>query len=1026
MSHAPEETDKESAAKPTASTIPLGQEILQLLLQFVRELVRAWMMLWSEVCWPLLVSTSSLFPLHSKHESISQDKTKQIDLPEENSEPFAEQFKYKVCTSSLLTNMLSISSYAEGEKAGDSDAQLVNKSGSHIIPTSSLMPTTVHGNADEKYDAAFRTKSLELTSTGALMFQSSILAAFLLIFLSPDREAWTRSVLLVASSVWGLVAFTGVHVKQQVKFDVSHIPTGSYKLSTFDYHSDSVQSSTYFERNKQIKVVKTLCNSISQLVKVSKKFDIECNKAISAIQEVELVARGYKLTYPLPPISRIEISQSMTPTRSSKGNTAGPGNRAAFGSLSRAGSLGSRSSHHPSLAAVVSAASPSRQSDFIGSPSDQERIRLLSLRKSLTTTFEEAEYAIRTATESVEPLCDSKEMDLLRDMYDLDGSFEGAQVGNSSLDSFAHSSWTSRAGVTSNSAHYSSSPTPDETPSAPNTPIRRAPLLLDRSASLRKHDSISSEWSHQPHSPLRSASRLSYVSERTPLSSSAAGPNQSGALKRLSYASAGSASSPLQYRNGILGSRPSSAQKRFAPGPMSFAGDGDMVSPTAESGTSEVYKLISLKNNFENVHRLRRRFLCCLLALDFSLQRTITVSTSPLQDTLEYWICVDQTIARLSTTMGSLADEMKHDVEAEMGLGAKSTKLPDEPVKQPSDAAPASTRSATSREWSDFEDRVAAIGLALRSIQVKLRACTEELNIQRQCSTLHGEPDGVSVDKVPKRESTPQSHEAERIFGLIREDLLALSNEWEAGVNVLKSGRPGSSESNAPNEAHELLASSRGTFDSPQESEEDAMRPWIATNGAKTSGSDMEENDMDKMIEKKLVQWASGDERVCDEGEDDLSALLLRSASPHHLPPPGLEKIYEATAATQARKDKTKLTREERIQQVKEQRAAALDKQAAESTKTPHELSAGMMDELQAVMTHRKASIIDGLPSTSSTSMQELRERLAAEEEHNKSPSTSNNPLNNSLRSPLNLGDSTNDTGIFSSPGHTKGHGFAF
>uniref|UniRef100_V5EXJ2 Myosin-binding domain-containing protein n=1 Tax=Kalmanozyma brasiliensis (strain GHG001) TaxID=1365824 RepID=V5EXJ2_KALBG len=59
---------------------------------------------------------------------------------------------------------------------------------------------------------------------------------------------------------------------------------------------------------------------VSRLIKAAQSFDVSINKAISAIQEVEIVSRGYKLTHPLPPISRIEAASSSSrvdsPTRS--------------------------------------------------------------------------------------------------------------------------------------------------------------------------------------------------------------------------------------------------------------------------------------------------------------------------------------------------------------------------------------------------------------------------------------------------------------------------------------------------------------------------------------------------------------------------------------------------------------------------------------------------------------------------------------------------------------------------------------
>lgn len=964
--------------------------------------------------------------------------------PDEASLPFAERFKYMICTSSLLASTLSISSY-------DATAALTSTPGPHSTPlvlresfvsepvstrcerrmaghiTEDTRNEILAGNASIQHVSGVR-----FTRIGQAVFRSSLLAVALLALPSSSMRAWTSSALLLASVVWGTVAVAGVRIVDTIQYEVTHTPTGDYRLKSFDDALINEDTGVFLNHQKQARLVDASCASAMHLIKSAKRFDVECNKAISAVQEVELVSRGYKLTHPMPPISRIEAaarpgtaSQS-TPLRTSKGSWhasgTSPSQRNSLLSINRSSSLNSRTRPTSLTAAVNSAmrlpqpgslsAGHSPYPPQLHSQGEAQQLRMLPLRKALVSTFEEAIYALRTAMEQLQPLLDTKEWALLREMYDLD---EGCEIQvdehSTSTDSATQSSWASRPVPVNESLRSSTPTTVDDPSSVPNTPQTRSLSLLEgravSSASTRKRDSQFSleHWSQVLNSPARSAgSRLSYVSDKVPLTSgSSIHPNQSAASKRFSYISSGSGSSPLQQRAAAVGSasRPLSTQK------LSVGAQGsleDQLStllsapnlttgrpPSRESEVVDIQRLVSLKRKFEEAHRLRRRLLCCLLALDFSLRCNVTIAVPPaVRQATAYWRRIDQIMRQLSTTMSGLAKETRTEVCRQMGPDSSDAagkreseaQVESHPVK--SAEAKLSGESDATGKYSDMADQMQAMGRTLRSVQVKLRACSETLQLPQEIPLLHGE--NTSLRETTTQAYTPLQDpatdvpESERIFEAIREDLLALSAEWESGLKIMRARRLG--QPHAKGDADDSDSgspqgqTSKTVMDSPQEAEEDAMRQWIQSRSravdASSDSDGVSEGDISSAVERQLAAWSlrsSGGmpgNQANKTGDDELSALLLRSTSPQHLPPPGLEKVYEAEVSkgngTRGGTDGSKLTREERIRQVREQRAAAVERSDSRLRGNSRDASQGMLAELQTVMHSRKSSLNNGLP----------------------------------------------------------------
>jgi hypothetical protein len=74
-----------------------------------------------------------------------------------------------------------------------------------------------------------------------------------------------------------------------------------------------------------------------------------------------------------------------------------------------------------------------------------------------------------------------------------------------------------------------------------------------------------------------------------------------------------------------------------------------------------------------------------------------------------------------------------------------------------------------------------------------------------------------------------------------------------------------------------------------------------------------------------LAVVVSGDDNNADEVLDDATAHLLRMASSRHLPPQGIEQVFEAEPepVVAFTRERSKLTREERIRAMKARRESS-------------------------------------------------------------------------------------------------------
>ena len=965
--YTPGDEDAVSPSTVETNRIPNVYKLCAAVRTFGIDIFRAWCMLLTAVVWPIgwMAVDAFVSPLagtqvkEDGRVEAGRDRTPSQKMADSS---FAERFKYILCTSCLLTSSLAISSYdtavaqpRPAVPAADSDAAQDRE----VVPSSTvnLHTASLHNQA---------RPTLQLTESGKMLFRATFWALVILTPISPSRQAWVRSIVLLICMAWGAIATMGMDQGGDVTFQTSHQPAGSYSLRSRDKKAAEEAQSEYLSTAQAQRTKEERCLQVTALVSACKSFDVECNKTIAAVQEVELVARGFKLSHPLPPISRIEASKGTTsPPRLRNASWTSPANAINASRLSRSSSSGASAAsgwkHHGPRPQSNPYSHESTSANGRSSPqeADAEPIRMATLRKALLESFEEARRALQTAQQELEPLVDMGEMCLLQDMYELDTSTD-AGLNSSSFDPTkatarlfdARSSWApiSRSGYGDESSR---SIVDDGCPS-PTTP-QRLSLLSDHASTLvagsssstsRKRDSGTPEsWSVASPSrdtvPIRAGSRLSYISDKTPSSST---PNQTAATKRLSYVSTTSTASPLQAKSLVLNQiSPALTSNRKRASLLSLGMMDESHRMSIGANRTEAYLIASLKASFEKLHLLRKQFLCQLLALDFTLKRSVQVRPgAPPSSALAYWAKVAGIMQRLTVVMKGLTSAVKQELQQEMNIGQDETAPRELAVGNDSLLlSPRGEQRSSSVDCAGVEERLMVMGQALRSVQVKMRACAEEMKL-RLPSGLHGTFSDVAM---PTEGQGARSERSEKILETIREDLLTLSAEWETALKILRAQRCATPNSAIGETTSSTINSSR--LDSPQEAEEDALRQWITSRKAlDESDSSDDGRDKSKTVDEAVLQWSADEARLTD--------MLIASASPDDLPPPGMEKVYESMGeAMEARMKKSGLSRDERIRLAKEQRSAQGEAQAGKAA-VGLDASAGMIQELQAVMKSRK------------------------------------------------------------------------
>ncbi|PWN50094.1 hypothetical protein IE53DRAFT_380024 [Violaceomyces palustris] len=972
---------------------------------------------------------------------------------------FSERFKFIVCTSFLLTPSLSISFY-DSEPPAPEPAEDPPSSTALQIPGPDPVPIRVHSNVTFGHASKpvaqhgpTRSPLPSLNPDGATIRNGALLSVALLAILSRTWDLWFRCSLAIAALAWSMILLLNLsETDETVSFELSHRP----RLDALPYLRFGIANHES-ERREKKRMQREAIREAKTLVKAAQSLDVAVNKAINAVQEVELVSRGYKISHPLPPISRIEAS----------GSTAWPSNQSASPPRARASmmpvineqgarlsrssstgaSMGSNGKHaqRPISTSVPMAGRAS--SAFSGELLDGEwnrrgttsaaaahdsiepPRRLIPLRQLISSTLEEVGAVCREATAELEPFTDRDELNLLKDMYSLESA--GASItgtdtelyepvgspreaprsprrkGRSSLDElFAagayagkRTSWTATTPRNFGSKRQSidssfggSRFALDERNDAPLSSISSPPgrkrlsllsdgastpaSVLDRAQAPASAPAKRESFSLDPS--LRSP-RIQYVSDKTGIT----GPNESAVSKRLSYASTGSGSgsisarSPFSLQAQIAAVGTNTTPSRSGSPSMSAAlRRSDSRKRSSVLGPSSLFQnetlsqkdeapdpqsLLGLKHSFESAHSVRRSTLCHLLALDFSMKDPVRLGGQIEVGLERHWELVIEWMRKLSNNFGQREGSIQACLKREMGTnlgesGRDTTTKKVDDLLPPALAEGINTSGASGLEGHlGLQDRFNVMAILLRSVQAKLRSCCEDIRVKPPLP-LHGTTSDASEEQaradtiLPDTGATLKAENLERVFEGIREDLLALSAEWEAGLKILRKERGRVPSPSVAATADEITASNLSRdLESPLEAEED-------------------EEARDKARDRAVFEAGDGGADVIEaDGEteegsidNDLAALLLRSTSPKHLPPPGLEQVFESIAGLAGSIDfgrsGGKPSREERIKEARRKReeaeSAATEARARAKATGP---DANMVVELKDVIRSRKS-----------------------------------------------------------------------
>lgn len=391
--------DNSAAAKESPRPPSLRgriSSVLALIVEFFRDIARTWTRILLEVLLPF----SSDFIGVPALRSAKPDNVTSALLPtglslSRSRRSFAERLKYTVVTSFLLTATLSISMYGsetavhEDEAAFEEERKLLGES----MPVSKPAIETTRANLPSPRHTLASVVRNAIVWTVALLW-----------YFSPSTQQWFRTSLLVVCCAWSL----SLLVTSLGKADKRRSPL---QFELVQPSSNCVPSAPLSSYLAEKRAHASLNEGVSNLVKTACDTDVELNRSLAALQEIELVARGFKIgqqhQHFMPPISRIEAATNGAPSRNGVGLSS---------QLYSPPFSGKRSVSLTSTESNVKHSFEQRRA----SPPPPPMHRMLQLRTALSQSFEDAERASKEFGEALEPLADPKELEQLGDMYSLD------------------------------------------------------------------------------------------------------------------------------------------------------------------------------------------------------------------------------------------------------------------------------------------------------------------------------------------------------------------------------------------------------------------------------------------------------------------------------------------------------------------------------------------------------------------------------------------------------------------------------
>lgn len=188
-------------------------------------------------------------------------------------------------------------------------------------PQPSFAPKGLPSFRDRLRSIRSNATSIQPTSSEQILeqFRYIIVASQLLTDEAPprpnDNVKSERDQGLVQGAVaTAVLSFTAAWLLHWVRSRKNAIRSLSWiELSTYCFAAFCLGAAILlFSRRKYSKYIqKSAAESLTRLVSDSHTFDSTANRTLRFIQEIECVARGYELSTPLPPISRIEDKRSL-------------------------------------------------------------------------------------------------------------------------------------------------------------------------------------------------------------------------------------------------------------------------------------------------------------------------------------------------------------------------------------------------------------------------------------------------------------------------------------------------------------------------------------------------------------------------------------------------------------------------------------------------------------------------------------------------------------------------------------------
>ncbi|KAF3910955.1 hypothetical protein AA313_de0200113 [Arthrobotrys entomopaga] len=321
----------------------------------------------------------------------------------------------------------------------------------------------------------------------------------------------------------------------------------------------------------------------------------------------------------------------------------------------------------------------------------------------------------------------------------------------------------------------------------------------------------------------------------------------------------------------------------------------DAISGVGESEFDDLEDLRALKALFQRLYVIRKIFLCHLLALE---------ANGGHRDH-EQWHAVGEQLYTLQRLMADLASEARTILTEETDFKLPPTPLPSTPNSAAANGASVANRERLRQQLRKFN----SLSATARGLQVKMHLIREATDKAIQTTTAGQDVFGNNFGA----ELLGQYDE-------IGVDLRGLLAEWESGraslaASLEKMSSPGSPPGSRP----VSMVFSQGS-------------PGMSTAGTLVGGSP-----------RTSGSW--------DDSERDAILRKRISVGSDFLRPSDEEEVFEAISEPAKGRERSKLTREERIAKMKEERQQALE--ARKKT----EASVNLVRELRNVLENRGAYV---------------------------------------------------------------------